>query len=458
MSGVKLINFLVVLLMVGVLILLGDLYLTNYDLFNRQVVLYGDRHMKVWAFVLVAVCIGFLVNLIYNSVMAVRGLVTGLNASAATRVGKRVSNHMAEARELMSHGLYAEAKGVLDAVLEERADHQGANILLGEVLLKTGDTDGAVKHLEAWCLARPDNLEARYLLAEALLANRNSDAATAVLKKIAADKPKQALRAWRRLRALHMDAQRWEEALEAHRKLNQHFSGEMGTGEKAQGSALLYQVGLAKVEADQYKEAIQAFQQVLKDDPGFLPAQLSLGRCMVLQDQEQQGVEIWLEGFRKSGEGAFLQEIEDYFIQLGRPDDGLAVLERVAASSEHATTAKFFLGKMLYRLEILDRALDQFQEVRSQVVFSPILFFFMAKIHARRGRNDQAMNEYRQLLRNLGVLKLRFECSVCGHRSADYVDRCEGCASWNSVHFMFKESDLPEMPRPTETGSWMAMA
>ena len=71
---------------------------------------------------------------------------------------------------------------------------------------------------------------------------------------------------------------------------------------------------------------------------------------------------------------------------------------------------------MLYRLEILDDALVLFQEVRAQVVYSPILFFFMAKIHARRGRMDQAMNEYRQLLRNLGVLKMRFECSVCGHK------------------------------------------
>ena len=458
MSGMKLINFIFVLLMAGVVIALGNLYLVNYDLFNRQVVFYGDRHIRVWALVLVSVGIGFFVNLLYNSVVALRGLVTGLNASDATRVGKRVSGHMHEARELMSHGLYAEARGVLGAVLEERSDHQGANILLGEVLMKTGDTEGAVKHMEVYCMAHPDNLEARYQLAEALLANRSSDAAVAVLKKIAADRPKQALRAWRRLRALHTDAQRWDEALEAHRKLNQYFSAEMGTGEKAQGSALLYQVGLGKVEADQFKEAIQTFQLVLKEDAGFLPAQLALGRCMVLQDQEQQGVEIWLEGFRKTGEGTFLQEIEDYFIQIGKPDDGLAVLERVASTTEHATTAKFFLGKMLYRLEILDRALDQFMEVRSQVVYSPILFFFMAKIHARRGRNDQAMNEYRQLLRNLGVLKLRFECSVCGHRTQDYVDRCEGCSSWNSVHFMFKESDLTEMPRPTETGSWMAMA
>jgi lipopolysaccharide biosynthesis regulator YciM len=214
---------------------------------------------------------------------------------------------------------------------------------------------------------------------------------------------------------------------------------------------------MAKVDADQFKDAAQIFQQVIKDEPDFVPAYLSLGRCMILQDQEAQGVEIWLEGFRNTGEGTFLQELEDYFIQLGRPEDGLALMRRVSATSKHATTAKFFLGKMLYRLEILDEALDLFQEVRSQVVYSPILFFFMAKIHSRRGRLDAALNEYRQLLRNLGVLKLRFECAVCGHRTQDYTDRCESCGSWNSAHFLFKESDLPEGPIRGESGSWMAM-
>ena len=36
--------------------------------------------------VLVSMGLGFFVNLLYNSVVALRGLVTGLNASAATRV------------------------------------------------------------------------------------------------------------------------------------------------------------------------------------------------------------------------------------------------------------------------------------------------------------------------------------------------------------------------------------
>jgi lipopolysaccharide biosynthesis regulator YciM len=452
----RLVNVFFIVLLLLVLMVLGNLYLTNHELLMREVVLFGES-IKLQSVILITFLLGFLLNVLYTGIMEVIRLVRGLNASADTRLVKRISERMQDARDLVSHGLPREAKLILESILEQRKEHIPARLLLGEILLKTGGADEAVKLFQALCEDEPDQVEARYQLAEALMAVRNPEASAVVLKKLAADQPKKALRAWRRLRAIHMEAQRWEEALEAHKKLTTLFPGELSQGEKAQGAALTYQVGMAKVEADQFKDAAQIFQQVLKEEPDFVPAYLSLGRCMILQDQEAQGLEILIEGFRKTGEGTFLQELEDYFIQLGRPEDGLALMRRVAATSQHPTTAKFFLGKMLYRLEILDEALDLFQEVRSQVVYSPILFFFMAKIHSRRARLDAALNEYRQLLRNLGILKQRFECSVCGQRTQDYSDRCEACGSWNSSHFMFKESDLPEGPIRGESGSWMAM-
>ncbi len=452
----RLVNVFFIVLLLLVLMVLGNLYLTNHDLLVREVVVFGET-IKLQSVILITFLLGFLLNVLYTGIMEIIRLVRGLNDSADTRLVKRISERMQDARDLVAHGLPRQAKDILAGILEQRPVHIPARILLGEILLKTGSADEAVKLFGALCEDEPDQIEARYQLAEALMAVRNPDASLAALKKLAADHPKKALRAWRRLRALHMEGHRWEEALEAHKKLTVHFANELSQGEKAQGAALAYQVGMAKVEADQFKDAAQIFQQVIKDEPDFVPAYLSLGRCMILQDQEAQGLEILLEGFRKTGEGTFLQELEDYFIQLGRPEDGLALMRRVAATSRHPTTAKFFLGKMLYRLEILDEALDLFQEVRSQVVYSPILFFFMAKIHSRRGRLDAALNEYRQLLRNLGILKLRYECAVCGHRTQDFSDRCDSCGSWNSNHFMFKESDLPEGPLRGESGSWAAM-
>ena len=452
----RLVNVFFIVLLLLVLMVLGNLYLTNHDLLVREVVVFGET-IKLQSVILITFLLGFLLNVLYTGIMEIIRLVRGLNDSADTRLVKRISERMQDARDLVAHGLPRQAKDILAGILEQRPVHIPARILLGEILLKTGSADEAVKLFGALCEDEPDQIEARYQLAEALMAVRNPDASLAALKKLAADHPKKALRAWRRLRALHMEGHRWEEALEAHKKLTVHFANELSQGETAQGAALAYQVGMAKVEADQFKDAAQIFQQVIKDEPDFVPAYLSLGRCMILQDQEAQGLEILLEGFRKTGEGTFLQELEDYFIQLGRPEDGLALMRRVAATSRHPTTAKFFLGKMLYRLEILDEALDLFQEVRSQVVYSPILFFFMAKIHSRRGRLDAALNEYRQLLRNLGILKLRYECAVCGHRTQDFSDRCDSCGSWNSNHFMFKESDLPEGPLRGESGSWAAM-
>jgi predicted Zn-dependent protease len=450
----RLINVLFIAIIVFVLLSVGYVYTQNARLMATEVLLWDPVRVKVSTLIIGVFLLGFVLNIFYTGILELRRLVRGLSASAATRAGKRLSSLLQDARELLAHGLPGEARTVLESLLRERGDHQPAALLLAEAMMKLGDFDQAVRLLEPWCQAQPGNIEFQYLLAEALGAARNPEGAAAVLKGLAGDHPKHALRALRKLRSLHADAGRWEDALDVHKRIAARFAGAMNQAERAQGTAFLYQVGMAKVEADQFKEAAQVFQQVLKDDAAFVPAYLSIGRCMILQDQEPQGLEIWLEGFRTTGEGALLQEIEDYYIQSGKPEEGLGVLRRVAATSEFTTTAKFFLGKMLYRLEILDEALVLFQEVRAQVVYSPILYFFMAKIHARRGRMEQALNEYRQLLRNLGVLKLRFECSVCGHKHGDYADRCESCGSWNSSHFLFKENELPELHLRAETGPW----
>lgn len=453
----RLVNILFVLLIGAFLVWLGTVYINN-PVFLTQVSLGNGVHISVLLLVVIVFFAGLVLNVLYSGYMEIRRMVKNLNASAATRAGKRLSTLLREAEDAMAHGLLGEAQASCYAILKERPDHVPAGLLLSDALMKQGDTGAAVKHLEQLCLAHPDLVEPRYQLAEALVTARNAEGAATLLKQLAGDHPKQALRALRRLRALHVEAGRWEEALDVHKRLVSRFQSELNQAERAQGTALTFQVGLVKVEADLFKEASLIFQQVIKDDASFVPAYLALGRCMILQDQEPQGLEIWLEGFRATGEGALLQEIEDYFIQCGRPDEGLEVLQRVAATSAHQTTAKFFLGKMYYRLEILDKALELFQEVRAQVVYSPILFFFMAKIHGRRGRSEQALNEYRQLLRNLGVLKLRYECQVCGRRTPDFLDRCDACGSWNSIHFLFKENELSEIHLRPESGSWLSMA
>ena len=173
----RLFSFLMVVLIGAVLVLLANLYVSNFALFNREMVLYGDTQIRVWVFTLVVLAVGFLINLIYNGYAALRDMVKGLNASAATRMGRRVSSRLSDARALIAHGLLSKAKVMLEEMFTDHPDHEGTTMLYGDVLLKAGDGEAAAKHFQKFCLKHPDHVEARYQLAEALLASRNSDGA-----------------------------------------------------------------------------------------------------------------------------------------------------------------------------------------------------------------------------------------------------------------------------------------
>jgi len=192
----RLVNVFFIVLLLLVLMVLGNLYLTNHDLLVREVVVFGES-IKLQSVILITFLLGFLLNVLYTGIMEVIRLVRGLNDSADTRLVKRISERMQDARDLVAHGLPREAKEILETILEQRREHIPARILLGEILIKTGSADEAVKLYQGLCEEDPDQVEARYQLAEALVAVRNPEASVAVLKKLAADHPKKALRAWR---------------------------------------------------------------------------------------------------------------------------------------------------------------------------------------------------------------------------------------------------------------------
>lgn len=450
----RLINVIFLALVAFVITSVGYLYINNHWIMSQEISLWGHTTIKISTLLIGTFLLGFILNLLYTGVMELRRLMRGVSISAANLAGKCISSLLVEAKELLAHSMYDKALKVLETLLNECSDHEEANFLMGDTLLKLNEYDKAIHHLENAYSKWSHNTELKYLLVDALLAANNHDRAVVVLQTISCDYPTCALKALRKLRDIYSSNDQWEDAWDIQKRIVSRFSDSIPQSEINYTIGFLYQVGLDKVESDYFKEAAQIFQQILKDDKTFVPAYLSLGRCMILQDQENQGIEIWLEGFRTTGEGALLQEIEDYFIQSGKPDEGLSLLRKISAISEHVVTAKFFLGKMLYRLEILDEACALFEDVRLQAMDSPILNFFIAKIHARRGRLEKALSEYRQLLRNTGVLRLRFECSICGNKTSDYNDRCDACNNWNSIRFLFKESEVCDQSIKSDSNLW----
>lgn len=220
----RLVNVVFFIAIVFLLVMSAHVYATNHDILVQDLVIRGEG-VKVQTVILIAFLIGFVLNFIWALIMEIRQAIKGLNASAATRLGRRISEQLQDARDLMAHGLPKEAEQILRGVLEQRQDHPEAATLLGDCLLRQGDPDAAARVLAQACEAHPGHAEPRYLLAEARQAMRDPEGAAAALRRLAQDQPKQALRALRRLRALHLEAQRWEEAAEVQKRLVAQFPG-----------------------------------------------------------------------------------------------------------------------------------------------------------------------------------------------------------------------------------------
>ena len=97
-TPMRLVNVFFIVLLLLVLMVLGNLYLTNHDLLMREVVVFGES-IKLQSVILITFLLGFLLNVLYTGIMEVVRLVRGLNDSADTRLVKRISERAQDARD-----------------------------------------------------------------------------------------------------------------------------------------------------------------------------------------------------------------------------------------------------------------------------------------------------------------------------------------------------------------------
>ncbi|NTV76195.1 MAG: hypothetical protein HGA66_18580, partial [Holophaga sp.] len=100
----RLINVLFIVLIAFVLMSVGYVYMGNTAVLGQNIKLWTDVSVRVSSLLVGAFLLGFVLNLLYTGIMEFTRFVKGINASAATRAGKRLSSLLAEARDLLSHG------------------------------------------------------------------------------------------------------------------------------------------------------------------------------------------------------------------------------------------------------------------------------------------------------------------------------------------------------------------
>jgi lipopolysaccharide biosynthesis regulator YciM len=124
-----------------------------------------------------------------------------------------------------------------------------------------------------------------------------------------------------------------------------------------------------------------------------------------------------------------LAKLEDLLISIGDPLRLIRTYQNIIAKEPDNQEIRFFLGKLYYRLEMVD---DAFRELGALEDSFPEVHMLLGELYLKRQQCEKAAGEFKKTLHLSKALKVPYLCSQCGHAETAWAGRCPSCGRWNT--------------------------
>ena len=417
------------------------LFYANRLLLGERFIVWPERYLPLYAVLFIAFLAGFLATLMLSLGRESRQLMQRWREGRSRKEARMVEDLYSQGIEAMLDGRPGTALEQFRAVLARAPRRVDALLKAGEVLRALGRVNEAVELHERARQAAPDDPRPLYELAADADVRDDNRAAREYLGQIIKMNPRGAFSALRRLRDLQAKEEAWDQAQETAERLDKIRPA--GDPEEAADVrmhlGIRYEIGSRQAGRGETRDAQNTLRRLLKVAPGFIPAWRKLGEVRQQAGDEKGALATWMEGYEKTRAPILLTTLEDHLLSRENPEQAIEVCRRAIETTSPDTVPRFCLGKLFYRLEMLEEAMQEFADLKERTVFSPTLAFFMARIHERRGRFAEANECYRTIVREGRFLSSQYRCLTCQESYDDWRERCGQCGEWNRIEVDFKE-------------------
>jgi len=436
----KIRTLLYIVLFLGIVYAVAALYDDNRQILNEEIRLWGDVRLKVSLSLFVFLMIG-------AGATVFAGITREMGLMVERRRLRRASRKAEEIEEEYSRGLVAVLEGREDealkhfrAVLERDSRHYNTLLKVGDVLRHQDRHAEAIEYHRKAHHLREEDTQALYALVDDYEARGDLDRARVVLGKIISIN-KNSVSAWRKLRSLHVKQRNWEKALEAHERVEKNARSDDARTvvDRRFGPGIRYEMAVERLRNGRAKETVAALRRLIKNEPEFIPAHVRLGDALLETGQESEALETWFRGFELTGSPIFLTTLEEHYLQREQPLAAIEALKRCATLTHKDTLPRFYLGKLYFRLEMLDDAYSVLSSLEGRASYAPTLHYLLGRIHERRNNHTRAAGEYRKVIKEMELVQLEYCCKACRATLVEWSDRCPSCAEWNTVEVNFRE-------------------
>lgn len=237
-----------------------------------------------------------------------------------------------------------------------------------------------------------------------------------------------------RKRDLNIRLEKWSEALEIQHRL---LKARLPDPEKQSEEALLvgctYEVGRQLLERGHPDKARRYFRGAIKKDRSFLPAYIGLGEILLHEGKTKDAVEILKKVYTKTRSVIILHRLEELFLDQGEPGEIIRVYQEALQHDPQNPVLQFYLGKLYYRLEMVDEAFDQLSTIEGPQDHLLDYHKIMANLYLRKQQFEQAIIELKKALSFKKRVIVPYICTQCQQEATEWSGRCRRCARWNTL-------------------------
>jgi len=375
----------------------------------------------------------------------------GYQKSREKRREESLKEELNKGMDVFLQGNLPKAKTHFIEVLKRDPTQIDLYLRLSEIALKEGNDQDALHWLGRAELLDMKNID--ILLRQAGVYQRMKrfdEAIRALNRAIGLDEGD--LRALKSLRQIYLDSRRWEEAIRTQRSILKFIKGKQAEEEET-----LFYLGLKYERArdllnrggeQNLENALKEAKEIIRERKVFQPGFVLLGDIYLQKGRWATAGNVWGKSFTRFKSIVFILRLEELYLSREDPSTLLRIYQRVLKHDPENWGLAFFYAKLCLRLEMLDEALEEINEISLRVKDFPALHRLLAEIYLHKKDFSRAAQEFEKTFELSGTSYLSFFCTTCERESKEWIAYCPQCHQWST--YTIKEAEKAiSLPSPS---------
>ncbi|MEW6115469.1 MAG: tetratricopeptide repeat protein [Nitrospirota bacterium] len=392
------------------------------------------------ALMLLATTVGALLILVIFFIRDTKRLIDNMQYQKKQKRDARIDAYYSKALNAIMGNKDEDAREALGGILKEDPEYVDALLRMGDIALNNEDYKTALEYYKKARDIDPRNLQALLSLELVMERTQRHEDALRYLEDIL-DIDAENLTALYRKRALLERKEEWDDLLSLQKaiiKLEQNEKDRQKEEHRLLGYK--YEYARASLENGNLEKAEKAFRTLLKMESTFIPAYLGMAEVLLTKGETEEVINFLEKSYEQLNSVILLARLEDLLISVGEPGRLIRFYKNAVSRNPQDSGLKFLLGKLYYRLEMIDDALATLNSIDTSIFSPPELFSLKGDLYMKRNQVSAAVNEFR---RACGIRKFVIDtycCSVCGFKAPSWSGRCLNCNEWNTYKLDLYES------------------